>query len=105
MTARSAEAFALRRGGYFQSPIHELTNSPTYLSPFWQCEREDQIAAAAAAFAAARRHRDELLAVHHVHRGRREDAGAGVELPQQRAGLRVVREQIAGGVAAGTDEH
>src|SRR6185295_6315030 len=69
-----------------------------------QREREDQIAAAASAFTAARCDRDELLAVHHVDRRRGEHAAAGVELPQQLAALRVVREQIAGGVAAGADE-
>src|SRR5690349_2693738 len=54
-----------------------------------QREADDEIAAAAPAFAAARRDGHELLAVHHVDRRRREDAGAGVELPQKIAGLRV----------------
>src|SRR5881628_985888 len=44
---------------------------------------------------AARRHGDELLAVHLEHRGRGVHAGAAVELPQDGAGLGVVRLEPA----------
>ena len=37
--------------------------------------------------------------------GERKHARAGVELPELLAGLRVEREEIAGDVAAGADEH
>src|SRR3989475_3837681 len=39
---------------------------------------------------AARSHRDELFTVHLEDRGGRIDAGAAIELPQDRAGLGVV---------------
>ena len=51
------------------------------------------------------RHRDEFLAVDHVDRGRREDPGAGVELPQRFAGLGVIRVEVSGDVAAAAHEH
>src|SRR5713101_4273455 len=72
---------------------------------FWKREAQNQIAAAAAALAAARSDGHEFLAVDHVDGGRREDAAAGVELPQQFAGPGVVREEIPGNVAARADEH
>src|SRR5581483_5077831 len=70
-----------------------------------QCETEDQIAAAAPAFAAAGCDGHELLAVHHIHRGRAEYAAAGVELPQRFAGLRVECEQVSRHVAARAGKH
>src|SRR2546428_3853625 len=68
-------------------------------------EAQNQVAAATAAVAAARRDGHEFFAVHHVHGGRRKDPGARVEFPQEVAGLRVVGEEVARDVAAGADEH
>src|SRR5258706_6145406 len=69
-----------------------------------QGEAENQVAPTAPTLAAARADRHELFAIHHVHRGRREDATARVELPEQLTGLGVIRHQVAGCIAAAADE-
>src|ERR1700687_2089218 len=66
---------------------------------------EDQVSSPAASLAAARRHRDEFLAVHHVDGGRREDPGTRVELPERLAGLRIGGKEVGGDVAAAPDTH
>src|SRR3989442_5335284 len=68
-------------------------------------EAQNQVSAATAAVGAARRDGHEFFAVHHIHGGRRKDAGARVEFPQEVASLRVVGEEVARDVAAGADEH
>src|SRR5258706_10665322 len=75
-----------------------------YNSTSRQREAENQVAPTAPPLAAARADRHELFAIHHVHRGRREDATARVELPEQLTGLGVIRHQVAGGIAAAADE-
>src|SRR5229473_4121163 len=71
----------------------------------WKGEAQNEIASAAPSFAATRRNRDELFAAHHVHGRRREHASAGIELPQQFARLRVVREEVPGNIATRADKH
>src|SRR5438552_4083337 len=83
----------------------DLVLDASFALPFRQGEAQDQVPAPAAAIAAARADGDELLAVHHVHRRRREDPGAGVEPPEQLARLRVERHEVTGRVAAAANEH
>src|SRR6185369_4266610 len=72
---------------------------------FRQREREDQVPATAASFAATRGDCHELFAVDHVHRRRTVDAGAGVELPQFLAGLGIERHEISCGITPAASKH
>jgi hypothetical protein len=69
-----------------------------------QSKAEYQIAASPASVTTARRHCYEFVAVDHVHRGRRKDAGTRIEFPEQVARLRVIGKEVAGNVAAASDE-
>ena len=83
---------------------HSLPVTPYLNLTRRQCEGQNQVPSAPASLAAARRHRDELLAVDHVHRRRRKDPRPGIELPQLLAGFGVKRVEISGEVAACADE-
>src|SRR5213596_2968403 len=69
-----------------------MTDDGSRLHPrLGESEDEDRVAQRVADLeVAARGHRDELFAVHLEDRGGRIDAGAAIELPQDRAGLGVV---------------
>src|SRR6185436_18263240 len=71
----------------------------------WQREGQNQVAAATASLTATRSDDDELFAVDHVGRRRREDARPGVELPEQVTRLGVERVEIPGDITASADKH
>src|SRR5712691_4769267 len=83
-------------------PVTTLVEQPLL---FRKGEAENQVPSPSTSLAAARRDRHKLLAIDRVDRRRGIHPGACVELPEQIAGLRVVREEIARDVTTGPDEH
>src|SRR2546426_8775231 len=90
------------RPGMRCPPVTPLVGRPLL---FRKGEAENQIPSPSAPLAAARRDGHKLLTIDRVDRRRGIHPGAGVELPEEVAGFRVVGEEVTRDITPGPDEH